>query len=145
MQIFRRQPKRGTPLRDPSIWEGIQRMARAWETLDVQNGHIDWSFGRPTIVVYSGGGEGGGGRWTGRVIVAGGQLRDEDFSEDEDWPQNVTDKWLRIPFDHSPCTFVGYHGTDIDEAAYRQVASEPGVLSDNTQGDIVIDYIPYYA
>ena len=61
MQIFRTTPIKGTPLRTAGIWEGIRRMARAWETLDVHNGHIDWSFGRPTIVVYGEGGEGGGG------------------------------------------------------------------------------------
>ena len=275
MQIFRTKPTKGTPLRTAGIWEGIRKMARAWETLDVQNGYIDWSFGRPTVVVHSGGagGEGGGGRvtwngiiwignhminvlddydlgvfnltgdpplqpsligwnaqmewygwvrgeylvvrtdadgeyddteyggeyeglcyrftddygdwsdpiekafcvaeeislgfgekrwrlmprvahdihlipssdeWTGRVIVAGGQIHNEDFSEDENWPLNVTNKWIRIPVDGSPCTFVPVQGEDLDVALYRQVAKAPGVLSNNTQGDIVIDYVPYY-
>ena len=85
MQIFRRLPKKGTPLRDPSIWEGILRMARAWETLDVQNGHIDWSFGRPTIVVYSAGGGGGGGAFNGVAYRPDGTFEEKLDDPEQPW------------------------------------------------------------
>ena len=51
MKIFDTQPKTGMPVRSGIFFRALVRMARAWETLKVHNGHVDWSAGMPTIVV----------------------------------------------------------------------------------------------
>lgn len=51
MKIFDKTPKPGSPIRLRMFFLAIVRMARAWETLAVSNGHVDWSNGTPTIVL----------------------------------------------------------------------------------------------
>lgn len=61
MKIFDTQPKPGMPVRHGAFYRAIVRMAKAWETLAVDGGHVSWSGGKPTIVVDGGGaGETGG-------------------------------------------------------------------------------------
>ena len=54
MKIFDTKPKPGMPVRHSTFYKAITRMARAWETLKIYNGHVDWSNGMPTIVVDEG-------------------------------------------------------------------------------------------
>jgi len=51
VKIFDTKPKPGMPVRHSTFYKALVRMARAWETLEVLNGHVDWSDGMPTIVV----------------------------------------------------------------------------------------------
>lgn len=51
MKIFETKPKNGTPVSHKMIFNGLLRMAKAWEFLAVHNGHVDWSNGIPTIVM----------------------------------------------------------------------------------------------
>jgi len=51
MKIFDTTPKTGMPVRSGIFFRALLRMARAWETLAVHNGHVDWSNGMPTIVM----------------------------------------------------------------------------------------------
>jgi hypothetical protein len=62
MKIFDTQPKPGMPVRHGAFYRAITRMARAWEGLAVDGGHVSWSGGKPTIVVD---GDGGGAGETG--------------------------------------------------------------------------------
>ena len=56
MKFFDTQPKPGMPVRHSTFYKAIIRMARAWEYIKVHNGHVDWSNGKPTIVVDAGAG-----------------------------------------------------------------------------------------
>jgi len=69
MKIFDTKPRPGMPIRHPTFFKALLRMARAWEKLAVYNGHVDWSDGIPTIVVDAGGA--GGGTDTDHVYVGG--------------------------------------------------------------------------
>ena len=53
MKIFDTQPKPGMPIRHPTFFKALLRMAKAWEKLKIYNGHVDWSNGMPTIVLDS--------------------------------------------------------------------------------------------
>jgi hypothetical protein len=55
MKMFDTQPKAGMPVRHSTFFKALLRMARAWETLKVHNGHVSWSGGMPTIVVDTSG------------------------------------------------------------------------------------------
>ena len=59
MKIFDTKPKPGMPIRHSTFFNAFLRMAKAWEKLEVHNGHVDWTNGMPTIVVDSGAGAGG--------------------------------------------------------------------------------------
>ena len=50
MRIFDRPIREGMPLSFRGLVEGLRRMARAWETLSVHNGHVDWHAGKPKII-----------------------------------------------------------------------------------------------
>ena len=54
MKMFDTKPKPGMPVRHSTFFNALVRMAKAWETLKIYNGHVDWSNGMPTIVVDSG-------------------------------------------------------------------------------------------
>ena len=69
MKIFDTQPKPGMPIRHSTFYNAFLRMAKAWEKLEVANGHVDWSNGMPTIVVD---GAEGSMPFSGRVWI--GQL-----------------------------------------------------------------------
>ena len=66
MKIFDTPPKEGMPVRHPSFFKALLRMAKAWETLCVDNGRVTWTNGVPKIIIdgavvgESGGGETGG-------------------------------------------------------------------------------------
>ena len=121
-------------------------MARAWETLDVHNGHIDWSFGRPTIVVYSAGGEGdggGGGRWTGIVWFGNQIMTDYSQATDPDWPTNITGEYLAVDLRDGSSRFVSATMDDVDHAneqvfwvADYDEEYDTYRLNNHTQGDI---------
>jgi len=51
MKIFDTTPTAGQPIRSKMFFNAFLRMARAWENLRVNNGHVDWSNGMPTIVL----------------------------------------------------------------------------------------------
>lgn len=70
MKIFDTPPKPGMPVRHSTFFNAIARMGRAWETLKIHNGHLDWSNGMPTIVVDDGG-SGSGGIDTDKIYVGG--------------------------------------------------------------------------
>ena len=50
MRIFDRPIREGMPLSFRGLVSGLRRMARAWETLSVHNGHVDWHAGKPKII-----------------------------------------------------------------------------------------------
>jgi len=50
MKILDTKPEPGMPIRHSTFYKAIIRMAKAWEKLSVDNGHVDWSNGIPTIV-----------------------------------------------------------------------------------------------
>lgn len=72
MKIFDTQPKPGMPVRHGAFYRAITRMARAWEGLAVDGGHVSWSGGKPTIVID---GDGGGeaGHWATDYVFVGGK------------------------------------------------------------------------
>ena len=49
--IFPRGFKEGDPLARKGVNKGLNLMAKYWETLDINDGYIDWSNDRPMIVV----------------------------------------------------------------------------------------------
>ena len=51
MKIFDTPPREGMPVRHPSFFKALTRMAKAWETLCVDNGHVSWSNGVPKIII----------------------------------------------------------------------------------------------
>ena len=69
MKIFDTQPKPGMPIRHPTFFKALLRMARAWEKLAVYNGHVDWANGIPTIVMDVG--ADGGGTDTDKIYIGG--------------------------------------------------------------------------
>ena len=71
MKIFDTPPKPGAPVSHRVFFQAFLRMARAWENLSVNNGHVDWSNGIPTIVVDPGGAEAGGGVDYDKVYIGG--------------------------------------------------------------------------
>jgi hypothetical protein len=50
IQIFPDPPREGEPISKRGIAAGLRRMARAWETLTVEGGTVQWLAGRPKIV-----------------------------------------------------------------------------------------------
>jgi hypothetical protein len=60
IQIFPDPPREGEPISKRGIAAGLRRMARAWETLTVEGGTVQWLAGRPKIV-FSGDTEGSDG------------------------------------------------------------------------------------
>lgn len=74
MKIFDTQPKPGMPVRHGAFYRAIVRMAKAWETLAVDGGHVSWSGGKPTIVIDAGGAAGGTAWATDYVFVGGNKL-----------------------------------------------------------------------
>ena len=62
MKIFDTPPKAGIRIGHKMFFHAFLRMAKAWDNLSVNDGHVDWSNGIPTIVLDEGGesGEGGG-------------------------------------------------------------------------------------
>jgi len=56
MKMFDTPPKPGAPVGHRMFFRAFRRMARAWETLTVANGHVDWSNGTPIIVLDAMGG-----------------------------------------------------------------------------------------
>lgn len=51
MVIFPRGLSAGDPLSKRGLVAGLLRMARAWETLTVQGGAVEWLAGRPKIII----------------------------------------------------------------------------------------------
>jgi len=54
MKIFDSTPKKGTPVGAKIFFLALLRMARAWERLNIVNGHVSWSNGIPSIVFDAG-------------------------------------------------------------------------------------------
>lgn len=50
-RIFKKKPQPGKPLAIDGMAAALNFMARAWETLDVWRGRVDWNDGRPLIIV----------------------------------------------------------------------------------------------
>ena len=106
MKFFDTQPKPGMPVRHSTFYRAIVRMVKAWEKLEVYNGHVDWSNGMPTIVMDQGV-AGGVGEFSGNVWVGGAKVT---------VPEATTD-YLKVPFDGSACTWVGAIPDTMDEDA----------------------------
>lgn len=51
MAIFSKRPAPGLPLSLQGVADGLNKMAKAWETLDVFNGRVEWANGSPLIIV----------------------------------------------------------------------------------------------
>jgi len=49
--IFDNAPGEGKPLSLPGLADGLSRMAKAWETLNIEGGAVEWYNGSPKIVV----------------------------------------------------------------------------------------------
>ena len=50
-RIFKKRPTPGKPLAIDGMADALNFMARAWETLAVWKGRVDWNDGRPLIIV----------------------------------------------------------------------------------------------
>jgi hypothetical protein len=49
--IFKRLLRKGAPLSTRGFADGLRFMERAWRTLTVHKGHVDWQAGRPMIML----------------------------------------------------------------------------------------------
>lgn len=49
IRIFKSPLRKGDPVSTEGFVDGINKMARAWETLDMDQGYVEWINGRPTI------------------------------------------------------------------------------------------------
>jgi hypothetical protein len=50
IRIFPQMPQKGMPISMRGIAEGLRAMAKAWETLSVEDGTVQWNSGSPRIV-----------------------------------------------------------------------------------------------
>ena len=105
MKIFDTPPKPGIRIGHKMFFQAFLRMARAWENIAVNDGHVDWSNGIPTIVLDSGGV--GGGEFSGNVWVGGTKVTVPE----------ATTTYLKVPFDGSACTWVASIPDTMDEDA----------------------------
>jgi hypothetical protein len=92
MKMFDTQPKAGMPVRHSTFFKALVRMARAWESLKVHNGHVNWSNGMPTIVVDTSGDAAAGGLTIDYCYVGAQKVT---------IPAQTTD-FLKITFGSSP-------------------------------------------
>lgn len=49
-KFFRNRPRKGKPLAQAGMAEGLAGMDNAWATLDCLGGSVQWSHGKPTIM-----------------------------------------------------------------------------------------------
>ena len=71
MKIFDTPPKAGIRIGHKMFFHAFLRMAKAWDNLSVNDGHVDWSNGIPTIVLDEGGESGEGGLELGSKVCFG--------------------------------------------------------------------------
>ena len=87
MRIFDTKPKPGMPVSHRAFFQAFLRMAKAWEKLEVANGHVDWTNGMPTIVVNP---ESGLPDTTGKT-----QYMVYQITDDETTPPTAGFDWTR--------------------------------------------------
>ena len=49
-RFFNKALQPGMPVSTHGFAEGVMALAKAFETMEVANGYVDWSFGEPTII-----------------------------------------------------------------------------------------------
>lgn len=130
MVFFKQLPKEGNPLAMKGLAEGLRKIERALQRMEVHNGKIEWNDGIPKIIVNSAGG--GGTAALGKIKVGGVNMTIPAYPETE-----ATDKWcIRVPFDGSALSWVDWDMTDPDPADARMI--DP----DASCGDQHIDRAP---
>ena len=112
MKMFDTKPKPGMPISHRDFFQAFLRMAKAWEKLEVHNGHVDWSNGMPTIVLDSAAGTGTGGIDYDKIYIGGIEYTPGANTNDYDFIQIGADgssSWIVAMISPMPTGYEIYN------------------------------------